>query len=264
MKSNIKQSQQFTATLRNPINTLRRFLGAICSIVLLSLLGSATAVASDDSAQKALEAQVNGLWLYTGLTTKDGTEMPLTGVFLFKDGVFLQQAVFNTEPFEAAGSMSHTGPTRAEPATGSMHLIATQQISTDPGETPALSYTDNTEHDVTVTREGDMLTLIFGMGTSTVQTFEWVGPGEGELSSLENGSLALVDGHFILVEGDASSATTGYGTYTQDGEDLTLQVIRWAEADASGAKNLKDVSLQASFDGKALTLEDGRSFTVVN
>lgn len=263
MYSNIQHSQQNTALRRNPIGRLGQCLATVCSVSLLLLLGSANVVASGD-AEKALEEQVNGLWFYTGLTTKDGTEMPLTGVFLFKDGVFLQQSIFDSEPFEAAGSMSHTGPTRAEPATGSIHLTATQQISTAPGESPALSFKDNTEHDVTVTRDGKNLTLIFGMGTSTVQTFEWVGPGEGELYALENGSFALVDGHFVLVEGDENSAATGYGTYTQDGQNLTLRVIRWSEADASDAKNLKDVSLKASFDGKTLSLEDGRSFKVTD
>lgn len=264
MNSNIIQSEQYTYTRSHRIDLRGRFLSVMCAISLFVLLGSANAVAHGDAAEKALEDQVNGLWMYTGLTTKDGTELPLTGVFLFKDGFFLQQGVFNSEPFEAAGSMAHAGPTRPEPATGSMHLTAEQTISTDPTASPALSFRPDTEHDVTVSREGNELTLIFGMGTSTVQTFEWAGPGEGDVYILENGSLALVDGYFILVDGDENSLTTGYGTYSADGENLSLQVIRWAEADESGAKNLRDVSLQASFDGNVFTLADGRSFNVVD
>ncbi len=264
-----------------PLRHLIRF----CSISLLAVLLSAcdtasnsagettaetavdstpdTAVATTaEAAEKTIDEQVNGLWMYTGLITKDGTEMPLTGPFLFKDGVFMQQAIFNDGDFEQAGSMAHAGPFRAEPATGSVHLIAAQTISTDPAGSEQLSFRANTEHDVTVTREGNDLTLIFGMGTSTVQTFEYVGPGEGDLYALENGSLAFVDGYFILVEGDADSVTTGYGTYTKNGEDLSLQVIRWAEADASGARNARDVTIEAQFDGKNLTLADGRSFQV--
>ncbi len=240
-----------------------RYVKRFMPLMLSGMLLGSSASAGDKTPEQALEDQVNGLWFYTGLTTKDGVEMPLTGVFLFKDGVFLQQAIFDSEPFETAGSMSHTGPTRAEPATGSMHLTATQHISTAPGTSEPFSFSTNSEHDVTVTRGDDELKLIFGMGTSTVQTFKWVGPGDGELYALENGDLALVDGHFVLVAGDAGSVATGYGSYTQDGENLTIQVIRWAEGDASGAKNLKDVSLQASFDGETLSLADGRSFTVV-
>lgn len=264
MNSNLMQSEQATYIPRKLIDLRGRILSVMCSISLFVLLGSANALAHENDADHELEAQVNGLWMYTGLTTKDGTDLPLTGVFLFKDGFFLQQGIFNSEPFEAAGSMAHAGPTRPESATGSMHLTANQTISTDPTASPALSFRPDTEHDVTVTREGNALTLIFGMGTSTVQTFDWAGPGEGEVYTLENGAFALVDGHFILVDGDENSLTTGYGTYSKDGENLTLEVIRWAEADSAGAKNLRDVSLQASFDGSALTLDDGRIFKVVN
>lgn len=233
-----------------------------CFICLMASLFSAFASAGEDAAVKTIEQQVEGLWRYTGLTTKDGTEMPLTGIFLFKDGTFLQQAVFNDENFATAGSMAHAGPYQAEPATGSVHLIAAQTISIDPAASSPLSFRADTEHDVTVTREDHALTLIFGMGTSTVQTFERVGPGKGEQYALEQGSLAFVDGYFILVEGDESSATSAYGTFEKDGENLTLQVIRWAESSSSSATNLRETSLEASFDGKTLSLADGRSFKV--
>ncbi len=55
---------------------------------------------------------------------------------------------------------------------------------------------------------------------------------------------------------------TGYGTYDREGSDLQLNVIRWSEADASGATNLKDTTLQATFDGEVLALADGRRFEV--
>lgn len=233
-----------------------------CAVFLMASMFSTFASAGEDPAVKALEQEVQGLWRYTGLTRQDGTEMPLAGIFLFKDGIFLQQAVFNADDFAAAGSMAHAGPFRAEPATGSVHLIAAQTISTDPAASPPLSFRANTEHDVTVTREDTALTLIFGLGTSTVQNFEWVGPGEGELYALEKGSLAFVDGHFILVDGDETSATSAYGTYEQDDENLTLQVTRWTDADTSSATNLRDTTLEATFDGKTLSLADGRSFKV--
>ncbi len=214
--------------------------------------------------QSSLQEKVNGLWLYTGLRTGDGTDMPLTGIFLFKDDVFLQQAVFNSEPFEQARSMAHAGPYRPEPATGSVHLVAQQTISIDPtGETP-LSFRANTDHDVTVSRKGDDLTLIFGMGTSTVQEFYYIGPGDGELYSLANGALALVDGHFILVDGNNESVTSGYGRYEQDGEAMTLNIIRWSESNGDTHSNLRDTQLKATFDGSALVLEDGRTFGIVS
>jgi hypothetical protein len=77
-----------------------------------------------------------------------------------------------------------------------------------------------------------------------------------------NGALAFVDGHFILVQGDETGVVTGYGTFKKEGDSLTLSVIRWAEADSSGASNGRDLIIQATFDGRSLTLEDGRSFPV--
>ena len=186
--------------------------------------------------------------------------MPLTGVFLFKDGVFVQHAVFDGDPIEEQGSMAHAGPYSAEAT--HIHLVAEQTISTSPLESPPLTSRGLTEHDVTVSRSGDNLTLVFSMGTGTVQNFEHVGTGTGEIYSLPNGALALVDGYFILVDGDESGVVAGYGTYEKAGESMTLNVIRWSESDQSAASNLGDTSMQASFDGQSFTLEDGRSFSV--
>lgn len=233
-------------------------------IGVLALTGamavSTSLVAGGDDAAAAIEKQVDGLWMYTGLTSSGGQEMPLSGIFLFKDDTFVQQAVFDGTPFEAQGAMAHAGPYEAK--ADHVYLLAEQTISTAPGEDPPMSFRANTEHQVTVDRDGDDLTLVFSMGTGTVQEFQRVGPGEGELYDLADGALAFVDGHFLLVEGDEQGVVTGYGTYEQDGNDLQLNVIRWAEADASGATNLKDTTLQATFDGNVLTLADGRSFEV--
>ncbi|HLF30921.1 MAG TPA: hypothetical protein VI566_07825 [Xanthomonadales bacterium] len=231
---------------------------AFLSAMAFFVCGCVTA--GQSAGTDALEQQVNGLWLYTGLTSSDGVEMPLTGVFLFKDGVFVQQAVFDGQPFEEQGAMAHAGP--YQPAAEWVHLVAEQTISTDPGQQPPLSFRSNTEHDVTVGRSGNDLTLIFSKGTGTVQRFERAGPGDGELYALQNGALAFVDGYFILVQGDESGAVTGYGTFEKAGDSLTLNVIRWAEADNSSAANFRDTVMQASFDGKSFTLEDGRSFPV--
>jgi len=52
----------------------------------------------------------------------------------------------------------------------------------------------------------------------TVQEFQRVGPGEGELYDLADGALAFVDGHFLLVEGEEQGVVTG------DGNDVQLNV----------------------------------------
>ncbi len=203
---------------------------------------------------------VEGLWKYTRLETSGGKEMPLTGIFLFKDGIFVQQAIFDGEPFEEQGAMAHAGPYTS--AAGSVHLVAEQTISTDPGADSPLSFRGSTEHDVSVTRDGDELTLVFSAGTGTIQEFEKVGPGEGVVHDLQDGALAFVDGYFVLVQGNEQAVATGYGTYEQRGGNLDLDIVRWADANPSGAKNMRDVTMNATFDGDALTLADGRTFRV--
>lgn len=239
---------------------MRIHLSIQAFLCTLAICGYGNLTAGQSTGADTLEEQVKGLWFYTGLTSSDGVEMPLTGVFLFKDGVFVQQAVFDGQPFEEQGAMAHAGP--YQPAAEWVHLVAEQTISTSPVEKPALSFLSNTEHDVTVSRSGNDMTLIFSKGTGTVQRFQYVGPGDGELYSLVNGALAFVDGHFILVQGDETGVVTGYGTFKKEGDSLTLNVIRWAEADSSGASNGRDLIIQATFDGRSLTLEDGRSFPV--
>lgn len=232
----------------------------IAIVCTAALSVSACVTAGDGPDADGLEQQVSGLWRYTGLATSAGVEMPLAGIFLFKDGVFLQQAVFDGEPFEAQGAMAHAGP--YHPEAEWVHLVAEQTISTDPQRESPLTSRGRTEHDVTVSRSGDAMTLIFDKGTGTVQRFERVGPGEGELYAVENGRLAFVDGHFVLVQGNEAGVITGYGTFEKSGESLALHVMRWTEATASSVTNLRDTTLRASFDGQSLTLEDGRSIRV--
>lgn len=207
-----------------------------------------------------IEKQVSGLWYYTGLTTDSG-EHPLTGVFLFKDGIFMQQAIFDGENFYTSRSMAHAGPFQAFDT--HVHLVAEQTMSTTPDREAKLSFTANTEHDVTVARDGDKMRLQFNMGTGITQDFKYVGPGEGELYKLDDGALAFVDDHFVLVQGNADGIVTGYGTYKKHRHDrVVLKVIRWTEGSAGKVTNLRDVSLEARFDGKKLTLPHGHVFEI--
>lgn len=229
----------------------------LISGILVLVLGGGVACSESPSAAST-DQNVEGLWKYTRLETSGGKEMLLTGIFLFKGGTFVQQAIFDGEPFEEQVTMAHAGPYMS--ATGSVHLVAEQTISTDPGADSPLSFRVNTEHDVSVTRNGDELTLVFGSGT--IQEFEKVGPGEGVVHALQDGALAFVDGYFILVQGNEQGVATGYGRYEKSGDNLDLDVIRWAEAGPSGAENMRDVTINATFDGEVLILSDGRTFRV--
>lgn len=229
---------------------------AFCALALCLSVG-VTACNADESGIDV--PKVEGLWEYTRLSTSDGNQRPLAGVFLFKDGIFVQQAIFDGEPFQEQAAMAHAGPYKS--AGESVHLLAEQTISISPQEKPALSFRRNTEHDVSVKRAGHDLTLVFGSGT--VQEFRFVGPGDGEVYALHDGVLAFADTWFVLVHGNESGAVTGYGTFENTGDALKLGVIRWAEADGSGTSYHRDIAMDATFDGKALTLDDGRAFPVI-
>lgn len=236
---------------------MRRHHSALTPILYaMAMILTALSTTTNASAGEAVE----GLWKYTNLTTSNGDELPLTGIFLFKDGTFLQQSIFNGEPFDEQGAMAHAGPYSSGP--DSVHLIAEQTVSIDPDADTPLSFRKNTEHDLSVDRDGSDLTLVFGSGT--VQEFERVGPGKGEVYSLEHGALAFADGYFILVQGNEKGSVSGYGTFEKHhGETLKLNVIRWAEGDSGSASNQRDLVMEASFDGQKLILSDGRSFPVV-
>ena len=154
----------------------------------------------------SLEQQVEGLWFYTGLVTPDGEDLPLDGIFLFRDGVFLQYAQYTGESSREQGSMAHAGP--YSEGDGFIRLAAEQTISTAPSESPPLTSRGLTEHEVDVKRVDDELTLTF-MRSGTVQKFLRAGPGEGKVYRLEHGALALVDGYLVLVSGDENGVEAG-------------------------------------------------------
>jgi hypothetical protein len=214
-----------------------------------------SARADNADAVKAAE----GLWAYTSLQASTGQMMPLTGVILYKDGLFAQQSIFEGEPFETQGAMAHAGPFGAGPK--GIHMTAEQTISIAPGKDPALNFRRDTQHDISVDRAGDTMTIVFGSGT--VQKFKRIGPAQGDIYKLQNGVLALVDNHFVLVAGDERAVVTGYGKFQRKGTAYDLQVIRWSEATPAKAINRRDASLKATFDGRTFALADGRAFQVV-
>ncbi|MBP8233917.1 hypothetical protein [Rhizorhabdus sp.] len=225
----------------------------------LAALGAMTTAAAHAEDTKAVR-DAQGLWAYTLLKAgRSGEEMPLTGIILYKDGLFAQQSIFNGEPFETKGAMAHAGT--FGPGPRGIHMIAEQTIGIDPAKQPALSFRKDTQHDISVTRDGTELTLVFGSGT--IQKFRQIGPADGEIYKLEQGVLALVDGHFVLVSGDEKGVVTGYGKAIKQGDGYMLEIIRWSEATPAKAVNRKDGTIKANFDGKTFTLADGRSFKVV-
>ncbi|RBP53578.1 hypothetical protein [Arenicella xantha] len=233
------------------------------SILLLTLsLLSAASVA----AEKTILPETEGLWEYTSLVTSKGEDRPLTGIFLIKNGTFLQQSMYKSEPFDQQGSMAHAGTCWAGGA--GLRLAADQTLHVYPlakAPTSKLDSDGATEHDLKVTRNGDNLTLVFSAGAGTVQTLKRVGSGDDmQVYQLADGKLALSDGYFILVSGSPQGSVSGHGKYEQNGKVLTLNAISWSQSDGLNHRNLKDVSFKAFFDGKTLNLPDGKTFNVVD
>lgn len=231
---------------------------SLVSMALVAFTGMC-AMGATSGSENPVKA-VEGLWAYTGLVPPGGKNIPMTGVILFKDGMFAQQSIYDGQPFEKQGAMGHAGPYMAGPM--GVHMVAQQTISISPEKNPPLSFRRDTQHDISVERSGDVMKAVFDTGT--VQTFKRIGPASGEIHLLEHGLLAFVDGHFVLVDGDENGVVTGYGTFKHAATAYDLQIIRWAETKGAKTLNRRDVALKASFDGKALTLADGRSFRVVS
>jgi hypothetical protein len=233
---------------------MRHVKRAFIALAALAAINAAAATVNPNAVKDA-----EGLWAYTALIAGGkGENMPLTGVILFKDGMFAQQSIFDGEPFEKAGAMAHAGPFGAGPI--GVHMTAEQTISIAPGKEKPLNFRRDTQHDISVERSGDDMTIQFGSGT--IQKFKRIGPANGRIHRLDKGVLALVDGYFVLVDGDESGVVTGYGTYKQSGTSYELDVTRWAESTPTKAVNKRDVVQKATFDGKQLKLADGRSFKV--
>ena len=227
---------------------------------LLVILYCSNLAGNEAEQPVSLEQQVKGLWFYTGLITSTGEDLSLNGIFLFKNGLFVQYAQYKGEPSQAQGSMAHAGPYSA--GDDFIHLAAEQTISTAPSKIPPLTYRGLTEHEVDVRRVDDELTLTFTR-SGTVQIFELAGPGEGEVYKLDNGALAFVDDYFILVSGDEDGVDTGYGRYESENDAIRLSIDYWTSANKSSTTNTNHTSMNATFDGRDLTLEDGRRFRVL-
>jgi hypothetical protein len=105
---------------------------------------------------------------------------------------------------------------------------------------------------------------VFSKGTGTIQEFQFIDSGSGDIYWLEDGALALINGHFILVDGNESKANAGYGTYQSSEDSIEFNIIRWTNAAPDSSANVYDTNMKGSFDGKSLTLEDGRTYKITH
>ncbi|MFQ5791266.1 MAG: hypothetical protein ACE5JI_12415, partial [Acidobacteriota bacterium] len=183
-----------------------------------------------------------------------------TGLFLFHEGRFVQQAIHDGEPFDKQMAQAHAGTYRSDD-TG-VHLVAELGIIVRPEEDPPLSLGSRGSHHVVPKRSGDTLTLTFSTGT--VQKLERVGGGRGRIFKLEGGLLALVNGSFLLVASLPERTVAGSGTYERQAASLELDAARWFSLRQGRVSYVRHRALQATFDERTLMLEDGTTFRVSN
>jgi hypothetical protein len=145
----------------------------------LAALGAVMMTPAAQAETKDAVKDAEGLWAYTLLEAR-GQKMPLTGVILFKDGLFVQQSIFDGEPFAAQGAMAHAGP--FGPGPRGIHMVGEQTIGISPDKTPALSFRRDSQHDISVDRDGETMTIVFGSGT--IQKFRRIGPAKGDMYKL--------------------------------------------------------------------------------
>jgi len=224
---------------------------------ILRLLLIAQVAAEPASAVRPEDA-VRGLWAYTALQPRDQAEFPLTGLFLFQDGFFVQHTVNDGEPFAEQGGQAHFGTYEGNGE--ELKLVAEIAVSTSPAKEPRLSLRQNTEHRVSPELARDGLTLRFGTGT--VQKLRRLSPTKGQVHRLDRGVLVLVDGHFLLVARTDDGVVAGSGRFASQGPSLELRATRWFRASADRVVNRRELVLSATWDGQSLFLPEGLRFRV--
>lgn len=223
------------------------------------ITGAALLLMTLSAVRGAENRLVEGVWAYESLTRKGQEPYPLTGLFVFKDGLFVQHAINDGEPLAQQGGQAHYGTYEAAPE--GILLRADVGIGVSPAKPRVLSVRRDAEHQISPSIKGDRLTLTFGSGT--VQTFRKVGGGDGMILRLDRGMLALLDGHFALVAAlSDEEVVAGSGRYEQKDKRIRLNAWRWFSASQSGAENVRDRAIEAKFDGKVLELPDGRRLQV--
>lgn len=203
--------------------------------------------------------EVEGLWNHDTLVSSNGKDIPLDGLFLFHDGVFIEQAVMGTPGSPGTEAMAHTGPF-TKTAEG-VALTAEQQIALAPATATASAFRADQHHLLKAENTGDHLTLTFGSGT--VQTFTRIPVRHLRAYAFAEGRLVLADTRFLLVAGTPEGSVSGYGLYDRTGDTLTLHAKRWAVSDEASAEIRADALITARFDGTTLDLGDGHRFTVM-
>jgi len=225
--------------------------------LLLLMFGSITPLMAQDP--EIMEA-IDGLWSYETLQIGENPPVPLTGLFLFQNGRFLQQTINDGEIFIDQLGMGHSGT--YEWHQGLIRLLAKVGLMIEPTRTPVLESRSNSLHHIIPELSRNRLTLSFDMGV--IQKLTRVAKVDriGKIIDLDKGGLGLVGDRFILVAERPGEGVAGSGHFTRSGNELRLKVNRWFTLRESRVNYQRDGIVIASFDGQTLTLPQEMTFRV--
>jgi hypothetical protein len=203
---------------------------------------------------------VEGLWSYETLQIGESPPVPLTGLFLFQNGRFLQQTINEGGIFVEQLGMGHSGT--YEWRQGIIRLLAKVGLMIEPTKTPILESRSNSLHHITPDLSGDRLTLSFDMGVIQKLTRVTKGDQFEKIIDLDEGGLGLVGDRFILVAEHPGEGVAGSGHFTRSENELRFKVDRWFTLRESQAQYQRDGVIVAIFDGQKLSLPKGMTFRV--
>ena len=234
----------------------------VAGMIFVSGKDLSPTVQADKAAANAA-GNIEGLWAYETLIipTPQGKETAyLTGHFIFHNGYFLQHSINNGEPFAEQGGMAHAGT--YSPIEKGFEITVETGMSTEPKKNPGLDLIIDKKFTIVPEFSEDRMVLTFG--GRVVQTFKRVKiTGTPRIIRLNQGYMSMVDNRIILVTAKGANAVAGYGTYKQNGNSLTIETERWFSVVDNKVANLKNKNVEATFDGKVLTIAGGPSFQVV-
>jgi hypothetical protein len=193
---------------------------------------------------------IEGLWEYETITRSGAQPVAIAGLFVFRDGQFVQQSLNAGEPYERQLAQAHAGTYQL--GAGTLRMLVDVGLVVDPSGAKPIDWRGGTVHEVTVSQAGDRLTLKFGTGT--IQTFKRVGAGRGELIQLDRGAFAIVDGRFILAAEGQDRAISGSGSFERQGEVLRLRAERWLSVRAGQPVYARDRTVEARLTPSTLTV----------
>lgn len=200
---------------------------------------------------------IQGVWSYRTISAR-GHEGPLTGLFIFDDGRFVQSTIHEGTPPEAQLGQGHVGRYLVDG--NRLTLDVSLQLVVDPTAEQPLSFSTSAKHESTFTVDDKTLTIRFPSGT--VQVFDRIParapvpqaqPRFYEMTELtENGRQRKIEGGWMFSNGRFAYATYAPGSGSEAGEATPSW---YASAEGSYVLHGEEIELEVerTFEGERIS-----------